>query len=409
VLPKKWTIKWTEGTGGAGAIMSCGGCNQVPQLYDDIKAGVPADDDATLAKLAKYCEHSLLYMGHMLRCCVQQAHINALMASLHDNPTHVHLVVDYKVGELVGWGSSLQTLLSTCCVCILRVQQKLEEMRHRATQEQYYGKRGMSYHGTAVFVSRRAVSAACAVDHLVPDGNTYQTYFFDDIVRNSQQQDTMAAMSLMEAAVMRVRTMFPEAETISFQSDNGAAYASPFLLFMIPALTAKHGLRATEFIHSEAGDGKTVLDGHFGIQTFMMKASVCRGACGCLDVGGTNTRARSTCSSLCVCLLGRVRRTLTEAGTSRPPRWWSRPCCPAPSATPWWPWWTSTPSGWRLWPRSWPVLQSLGPRPFGTPCTTPTVLAWGVTAPSPRHPSSPRPTSTVCSQPHLTVWTTCPP
>jgi hypothetical protein len=164
-------------------------------------------------------------------------------------------------------------------VCTVRVQQKLEEMRHRATQEQYYGKRGMSYHGTAVFVSRRAVSAACAVDHLVPDANThsYQTYFFDDIVRNSQQQ-TMAAMSLIEAAVMRVRTMFPEAETISFQSDNGAAYASPFLLFMIPALAAKHGLRATEFIHSEAGDGKTVLDGHFGIQTFMMKASVCRDA-----------------------------------------------------------------------------------------------------------------------------------
>jgi hypothetical protein len=60
----------------------------------------------------------------------------------------------------------------------------------------------------------------------------------------------------------------PEATTISFQSDNGAAYASPFLLFMLPVIAAKHGLRATEFFHSEA---KTVLDGHFGIQTFMMK------------------------------------------------------------------------------------------------------------------------------------------
>ncbi len=163
------------------------------------------------------------------------------------------------------------------CLVVLHVrvvvQQKLEEMRHRATQEQYYGKRGMSYHGTAVFISRRAKSDACAVEHLVPDDTThpYQTYFFDDIVRNSQQQDTMAAMSLIEAAVKRVKTMFPEVETISFQSDNGAAYASPFLLFMIPAITAKHGLAATEFIHSEAGDGKTVLDGHFGIQTFMMK------------------------------------------------------------------------------------------------------------------------------------------
>jgi hypothetical protein len=153
------------------------------------------------------------------------------------------------------------------------VQQKLEEMRHRATQEQYYGKRGMSYHGAAVFISRKAKSDACAVAHLEPDDHThpYQTYFFDDIVRNSQQQDTVAAMSLIETAVKRVKAMFPETVTISLQSDNGAAYASPFLLFMIPVIAGKHGLRATEFIHSEAGDGKTVLDGHFGIQTFMMK------------------------------------------------------------------------------------------------------------------------------------------
>jgi hypothetical protein len=61
-------------------------------------------------------------------------------------------------------------MLGVMCVCM---QQKLEEMRHRATQEQYYGKRGMSYHGTAVFISRRAVSDACAVQHLVPDANTY--------------------------------------------------------------------------------------------------------------------------------------------------------------------------------------------------------------------------------------------
>ena len=62
----------------------------------------PAADVAALAKLAKYCEQSLLYMGHMLRCCVQQAHINARMASLHDNPTHVQMVVDYKVS----WGGA---------------------------------------------------------------------------------------------------------------------------------------------------------------------------------------------------------------------------------------------------------------------------------------------------------------
>ena len=175
-------------------------------------------------------------------------------------------------------------LICVCVACAWRVrgvQQKLEEARHRATQEQYYGKRGMSYHGTGVFISRLASSVACAVQHLVPDASShpYQTYFFDDIVRNSQQQDTVAAMSLLEAAAMRVKAMFPEAETVSFQSDNGAAYASPFLLTMLPVIAAKHGLRATEYIHSEAGDGKTVLDGHFGIQTFMMKVRARARAC----------------------------------------------------------------------------------------------------------------------------------
>jgi hypothetical protein len=93
--------------------MSCSGCNQVPQLYDDVKAAVPAADDAALAKLAKYCEQSLLYMGHMLRCCVQQAHINTRMASLHDNPTHAHIVVDYKVG----WGCGGGRTSSMLCLC----------------------------------------------------------------------------------------------------------------------------------------------------------------------------------------------------------------------------------------------------------------------------------------------------
>jgi hypothetical protein len=96
-LPKKWTIKWPEGVGGMGAIMSCEGCNQVPQLYADVRAACAETDDEAVAKLAKYCENSMAYMAHMLRCCVQQAHINALMESLHDNPTHAHLVVDYKV------------------------------------------------------------------------------------------------------------------------------------------------------------------------------------------------------------------------------------------------------------------------------------------------------------------------
>ena len=40
----------------------------------------------------------------------------------------------------------------------------------------------MSYHGTAVFITRRVTSDACAVSHLVPNANAHpcRTYFFDE-------------------------------------------------------------------------------------------------------------------------------------------------------------------------------------------------------------------------------------
>ena len=155
---------------------------------------------------------------------------------------------------------------------------KLEEMRYRETQQQHFGKRGMSYHGAVIYVSRGAVTTAWSLDGLLPDASTYpyQMYYFDDLVRNSQQQDSVAAASLLEAIIRRIKQLFPATLTVSFQSDNAAAYASPFLVFMLPLLCAAVGLRATEFVHNEAGDGKTVLDGHFGVQTQMIK--VCAGA-----------------------------------------------------------------------------------------------------------------------------------
>jgi hypothetical protein len=95
--------------------------------------------------------------------------------------------------------------------------------------------------------------------------------------RNSQQQDAVAALTLIEACLARVRAMFPDVVTVSVQSDNAAAYASPFLLFFLLGITTLHGLRITEYVHNEAGDGKTVLDGHFGVQSHMLCAYVNEG------------------------------------------------------------------------------------------------------------------------------------
>jgi hypothetical protein len=153
---------------------------------------------------------------------------------------------------------------------------KLEEMRYREIQELHFGKRGMSYHGAVIYVNREATSATVRLPgvEVKKDAHPYQMYFFDDLVGNSQRQDSVAAVSLMEATLARTHTMFPHLMTCSLQSDNAATYASPFVLLMMPAVAARYRLRVTAFIHNEAGDGKTVLDGHFGVQTQMMKVSV---------------------------------------------------------------------------------------------------------------------------------------
>lgn len=160
----------------------------------------------------------------------------------------------------------------------------MEEERYRETQEQHFGKRGMSYHGAVIYVNRAlpcvderlaaqhsAVPAVGAKKATAAAHQPYQMYYFDDVIANSQQQDSVAVASLIEATIARTKALFPAVCTMSFQADNAAAYSSPFLLFILPLLCAKHGVIPTEFAHNWAGDGKTVLDGHFGVQTHQRK------------------------------------------------------------------------------------------------------------------------------------------
>jgi len=148
---------------------------------------------------------------------------------------------------------------------------KLEELRFRETTEQHFGKRWMSYHGAALYVSQSTFNAqfpqkSQEKQHL----KNYQVIYFDDILAEDQCQDAVSVVCLLESIVIRLRNIFPTISTMSFQSDNAQCYSTPFVMFMIPRICQVHGVTATQFIHNESGDGKTILDGHFGIQTHMI-------------------------------------------------------------------------------------------------------------------------------------------
>ena len=97
-LPKKWIIKWTdEAAQPTPATTCCPTCNGILELYDDL-AELGVAQPVTWADKVQECRtKTLQYMGHFLRCTLQQQHISACLDHVVANPTHVHVVVDYKV------------------------------------------------------------------------------------------------------------------------------------------------------------------------------------------------------------------------------------------------------------------------------------------------------------------------
>jgi hypothetical protein len=271
--------------------MNCSECNQVFRLYADIAARVEAVSGgagsaaatAQVDRVLRLRGNTVALLAHHLRCTVQQDYIQRIIEDIGNRPTHAHLVVDYRVCVCIPGCVRMHPYTCSRCWWLFRVhirQQKVEEKRYRELQQQYFGKRGISCHGAMVYVSRQARTTLASPEDFEratkPAGPwlPYQTYCFDDVVGNNQCQDTVAVASLFEALIVRLKTAFPDVTSVSIQSDNGASYASPFLLFMVQLICRKHAIKPTEYVHNESGDGKMTLDAHFGVMTRLIDAFV---------------------------------------------------------------------------------------------------------------------------------------
>jgi hypothetical protein len=132
-IPKKWKLSWPDYNDERfdTSTMSCVGCNDVFHRFDAIESNIMESNDAiqnpeNVNRIQQFRENNQRYMSHLLRCAVQQHKIVKIISDLSD--THAHVLMDFKM--------------------------KLEEIRYRETTEQHFGKRGMSYHGSAIYVSK---------------------------------------------------------------------------------------------------------------------------------------------------------------------------------------------------------------------------------------------------------------
>ena len=62
---------------------------------------------------------------------------------------------------------------------------------------------------------------------------------------------------------------------VTLQTDNAAYYGGNLPARSLHAVAQQQGFFLKQFIHNESGDGKTILDAHFGSVTCYLNRYVC--------------------------------------------------------------------------------------------------------------------------------------
>lgn len=218
---------------------SCNACKFPFYFIEKLKGIVQQSSTTTEEKcrvlqvLTDSAEKFTKYQGHRLRVINQQKALDALkqemiQESLAKGRSHAHLVIDFKM--------------------------KYESKYHRGKTTEFFGKRGVGWHGALLIWYERNADTGEAVK---------RSKYIDQILKGSNKQDGLAVAALLEAAVWQVKRAFPFFERITLQSDNAKCYHAKMLLLMIPLLSFQLGIHIAKYIHTETQDGKGLIDAHF--------------------------------------------------------------------------------------------------------------------------------------------------
>lgn len=241
--------------------MSCGGCNRIFEMYDEVKLTVsrvvnlkcPERHEYAKSMAATFEENTLVYLRHILRCRVQQRYIDRMIMEIAMRTGHALVTLDFKM--------------------------KILPLRHRGTQQDYFGDRGLCFHGCCLYVNFGEYTIKLDLSDLEVKAETAyqdaQTYYMFDLPKDISAQDAAAVVCILEAVVARIKQLFPRMESLSFRTDNASCYASSLVMLFAPYICKQYGLRAVELVHNESGDGKTTLDGAFGVVSNNIKVRRC--------------------------------------------------------------------------------------------------------------------------------------
>ena len=131
---------------------------------------------------------------------------------------------------------------------------KFESMYFREKTTDFYGKKGLSWHGSMLY-SRYVESDldSIAMDEGLKD---FKITYFDHISSGDSKQEYVAVMSYFDAVCRRIVIDFPHIKSLYVQSDNSRCYKKGILILGLFLTARAHGLELLSYVHTGIQDGK---------------------------------------------------------------------------------------------------------------------------------------------------------
>ena len=197
---------------------------------DAALAATAAADAHLVAELNERTEELLacgrhldLYVRHMLRKALSHTITPSLLDALKEDPTAMHMIVDYK--------------------------QKVLPNGHRETQTAAFGKKGKSLHG-----------ATCLRwDPVRGDFRVLNVR----VVCNDSNQTWFHTLAAIRTTVDRVTDVWTDIAKSSLQSDGAGNYDCTAFMESVKDTFKASGIQLTRHVVTEVGDGKNLVDQSF--------------------------------------------------------------------------------------------------------------------------------------------------
>ena len=127
---------------------------------------------------------------------------------------------------------------------------KFEAMYHREKTTDFYGKKGLSWHGAMVY--SRYTSDQIQAHAKVSDTplQLHHLFYYDQISFDDSTQDNGAVMSYFEALCIKIREHFPHINAVFVQTDNARCYKALELIYTLYVIAYHHSLKISCYIHT---------------------------------------------------------------------------------------------------------------------------------------------------------------